>query len=176
MKSKSYLSSVFRHDLESFTRNHNCKRHKTHAWLATWRAAVVFISCEETPWKLCLFCYFPMPWLQPSLTKVLLLSLVSSKVFLGCLFLVWMQNVVWTTFVSSFSSISTSRYKQCFLRLIFQHDQAYQTRVLPISSLTGLCRLMRIYVWDENLAAVLAVAKFTPPVSDTSEVRRCVYK
>lgn len=49
-----------------------------------------------------------------------------------------------------------------FSRPIFEIDQRYQTRVLAISPLTGLCRLMGIYVWDENLAAVLAVATFTP--------------
>ena len=57
-----------------------------------------------------------------------------------------------------------------FLRLILLLDQTYQIRVLPISCLTGLCRLMGIYVWDENLAAVLAVATFTPPVSGSGDV------
>lgn len=73
--------------------------------------------------------------------------------------------------VSEFTSIDrTQNDPVSFRRLILQHDQTYQIRVLAISRLTGLCRLMGIYVWDENLAAVLAVATFTPPMSGSGDV------
>lgn len=176
MKSKSYLFSFLRCKIwEPFTNSIIIAlKDIKHALgqSALGGQLSIFISCETTLWKLRLFSCFLMPWLAPLRHKPRIWAQFCSKAVL------WTfdfgpnakksSDIVDSELISIDRSLNEPM--SFFLRLILLLDQTYQIRVLPISCLTGLCRLMGIYVWDENLAAVLTVATFTPPVSGSGDV------